>query len=275
VDPNRNVFDLMIRFESTANTDWTKEHFLKKNDYTTLFRDELPWKAVWGMVKVLAQGTGRSLVQMTTTVNVEYPHLIKMPQKVDMSDSSNDADRVQFFDLMVDKILWHGRNFSIMEMHPCARWTYLERSLTSGMAVLEIDIPSGYIVMNDTLRDYVRSQLVPNLKRAESYNRKIVFYFTHLDESYTCVVFRAERWYPIANATIQHRMRVYDYYEPGMHNTTMYTTYNLFMLNICYVCGSYQCPYCPYFNVATALKATFTLLCLLIGFLVQRYIVRS
>ena len=36
-----------------------------------------------------------------------------------------------------------------------------------------------------------------------------------LDESYTCVMFRAERWYPIANATIQHRMRVYDYYEPG------------------------------------------------------------
>ena len=28
-------------------------------------------------------------------------------------------------------------------------------------------------------------------------------------------MFRAERWYPIANATIQHRMRVYDYYEPG------------------------------------------------------------
>ena len=28
--------------------------------------------------------------------------------------------------------------------------------------------------------------------------------------------FRADRWYPIANMTIQHRMRVYDYYEPGM-----------------------------------------------------------
>ena len=27
--------------------------------------------------------------------------------------------------------------------------------------------------------------------------------------------FRADRWYPVANMTIQHRMRVYDYYEPG------------------------------------------------------------
>lgn len=32
----------------------------------------------------------------------------------------------------------------------------------------------------------------------------------------TCVSFRADRWYPIANATIQHEMKVYDYYEPGM-----------------------------------------------------------
>jgi hypothetical protein len=48
------------------------------------------------------------------------------------------------------------------------------------MAVMEIDIPTGYIVMNDTLRDYVRSNLVPNLKRAEFYGRKIVFYFSYV-----------------------------------------------------------------------------------------------
>lgn len=275
VDPNRNVYNLMVRTESTANTWWSQEHFLKKDDYAMLYRDDIPKKQVWGMVKMLAQGTGRAMIQMTTTVNVEYSFLIKLPQKVDMTDPSTEAGRMKFFDLMVDKMLWHGRNFSIMEMQPCARWTYQEGSKTSGLAVLEIDIPSGYIVMNDTLRDYVRSRLVPNLKRAEFYGRKIVFYFSYLDDSYTCVNFRAERWYPVANATIQHRMRVYDYYEPGMHNTTMYTTYNLFTLNICYVCGSYQCPYCPYFNVATAIKASLTLLCLLFGFLLQRCILRS
>ena len=31
----------------------------------------------------------------------------------------------------------------------------------------------------------------------------------------TCVDFRADRWYPVANATIQHMVKVYDYYEPG------------------------------------------------------------
>ncbi|KAK7114537.1 CD109 antigen-like [Littorina saxatilis] len=272
VDPNRNVFDLMVRLESTATPTWFRERYLTKTDYTKLYQDSIP--IVWGMVKVLAQGTGRALMQLTTTVNVEYPHLLKQTEREDMND--RDSDPIQFFDLMIDRIQWHGRNFSIMEMYPCARWIYTERSLTSGLAVMEIDIPSGYVVMNDTLRDYVRSGLVPNLKRAEFYGRKVVFYFSYLDQSYSCVMFRAERWYPVANATIQHRMRVYDYYEPGMHNTTMYTTYNLFTLNICYVCGSYQCPYCPNFNVATAIKATITLLGLISGFLIQRfYILRS
>ncbi|XP_076469788.1 CD109 antigen-like [Babylonia areolata] len=272
VDPNRNVFDLMVQLTATATPTWIHQYFLKKHDYTTLYRSSIP--TVWGMVKVLAQGTGRALMQLTTTVNVEYKHLMKPTQLSDFSD--RDSDRIQFFDLMIDDLQWHGRNFSIMEMKPCVRWIYTERSLTSGLAVLEIDIPSGFIVMNDTLRDYVRSQLVPNLKRAEFYGRKVVFYFNYLDESYTCVTFRAARWYPVANATIQHRMRVYDYYEPGMHNTTLYTTFNLFTLNICYVCGSYQCPYCPYFNVATAIKATFTLLTLLLGVVIQRcYLLRS
>ena len=46
--------------------------------------------------------------------------------------------------------------------------------------MLEIDLPTGYIVMNDTLRDYVRSGVVPNLRRAEFYGRKIVFYFNYV-----------------------------------------------------------------------------------------------
>ena len=59
-----------------------------------------------------------------------------------------------------------------------------------------------------------------------------------------------------------------------MHNTTMYMTYNLFNLNICYVCGSYQCPYCPFFNVATVIKASCTFIALILGFLAKRYILR-
>ncbi|ESO98375.1 hypothetical protein LOTGIDRAFT_231429 [Lottia gigantea] len=270
-DPNRNVFDIMVQLESTATPDWKVKHFLKKDNYTNLQNTFLP--TVWGAVKILTQGTGRALMQLTTTVNVEHKQFLKQPQREDPEDP--DSPVIAFFDLIIDYVRYSGRNSSIMEMRPCVSWLYTQRSLTSGLSVLEIDIPTGYVVMNDTLREYVQSEIVPNLKRAEFYGRKVVFYFSHLSPEQTCVYFRANRWYPIANATIQHRMRVYDYYEPGMHNTTFYTTYGLFNLNICFVCGSYQCPYCPSFNIGTILKASFTLVCLVFGYIGQRYLLRS
>lgn len=60
-----------------------------------------------------------------------------------------------------------------------------------------------------------------------------------------------------------------------MHNTSMYTTTNLFQQNICYSCGSYQCPYCPCFNAAMVMKATFTLLTFTVGLLLRFFVLRS
>ena len=43
-------------------------------------------------------------------------------------------------------------------------------------------------------------------------------FFLHLQlkaNEKTCVNFRANRWFPVANATIQHLLTVYDFYEPG------------------------------------------------------------
>jgi hypothetical protein len=46
--------------------------------------------------------------------------------------------------------------------------------------VLEIDVPSGYVVMNHTLRNIVRRGVPANLKRAEFYFRKVVLYFSYV-----------------------------------------------------------------------------------------------
>ncbi|XP_076470049.1 CD109 antigen-like [Babylonia areolata] len=272
-DKNRNIFNLDFTIWSTSSPGWKKEVALRKDFYSRLTKACIP--TVWGAIRSKAQGIGRALLQLTTTVNVEYPFQLKPTQKVNMDDGDESAQRIQFFDLHIDNLKWHGRNFSVMEMWPCVSWLYTDRGLTTGLSVLEIDLPTGYIVMNDTLRDYVRSGVVPSLRRAEFYGRKVVFYFSYVDTSVTCVHFRADRWFPSANTTIQNRMRVYDYYEPGMHNTSMYTTFNLFQTNICYSCGSYQCPYCPNFNLASALRATFTLFTLIAGALLQRWMLTS
>ncbi len=36
----------------------------------------------------------------------------------------------------------------------------------------------------------------------------------------------------------------------------MYDTYQLFHQHICQVCGSFQCPYCPYYNSANSQRAS-------------------
>jgi hypothetical protein len=36
-------------------------------------------------------------------------------------------------------------------------------------------------------------------------------------------------------------------------NETIFDSLNTYLLNICEVCGSSQCPYCPIYNLATAL----------------------
>ncbi|GFO11263.1 Cd109 antigen-like isoform x3 [Plakobranchus ocellatus] len=271
-DPHRNEFKLETMMVSTTTPPWQAMFTLLKENYIRLIKASLPADRVFGFVSPSSQGTGRAMLQLTTTVNVEFPWLLKTPQR----DLEGDGEVIKFFDLYVQRLWFGGRNDSILEMENCVSWVYTNRSLTSGLAVLEVDIPTGYIVMNDTLRNYVRSGIVPNLKRAEFYGRKVVYYFDYLGTGETCVFFRADRWYPVANATIQHRMRVYDYYEPGMHNTTMYTTKNLFLLNICFVCGSYQCPYCPYFNTATLASAGLNFLFFLAAvFLVQRLLLRN
>ncbi|KAL1431844.1 hypothetical protein MTO96_013936 [Rhipicephalus appendiculatus] len=129
-------------------------------------------------------------------------------------------------------------------------WIRTEESPRSGMAVLEVNLPSGYYIQQQTLDAYVQSGAVRNLREARYEEKKAEIYFDYLDTSPICVNFTAQRWYPVANMTRFISIRVYDYYAPERFNETMFEVYNLYALSICHVCGSYQCPYCPVFNTA-------------------------
>lgn len=108
-----------------------------------------------------------------------------------------------------------------------------------------------------------------------------------MDDSETCVKFTIERWYPVANMSRYLPIRVYDYYAPGWFyfinkfynikgfeksyyyyyfyfverfNETIFDALPTYLLNICEVCGSSQCPYCPIFNNAVQLSISVTLI---------------
>lgn len=60
------------------------------------------------------------------------------------------------------------------------RWTYTEESPRSGLAVLDVTIPTGYIIQQQKLDAYVRSQSVNRLQRARFLEQKVVFYFDYV-----------------------------------------------------------------------------------------------
>ena len=57
------------------------------------------------------------------------------------------------------------------------RWTNLNESVRSGMAVLDVTIPTGYIIQQQDLDSYIRSRRVRNLQRARFQEQKVLFYF--------------------------------------------------------------------------------------------------
>lgn len=59
-------------------------------------------------------------------------------------------------------------------------WIHTEESERSGMAVLDVTIPTGYWIQQQKLDAYVLSNRVRNLRRAKYMERKIVFYFDYV-----------------------------------------------------------------------------------------------
>lgn len=48
------------------------------------------------------------------------------------------------------------------------------------MTVLDVTIPTGYIIQQQKLDQYILTRNVRNLKRAKFEGRKVLFYFTYV-----------------------------------------------------------------------------------------------
>ncbi|KAJ8681561.1 hypothetical protein QAD02_017353 [Eretmocerus hayati] len=230
----RDVSELTVSVEATSLPGQTKILTVNNKNLARLQTLEIP--QAWGTVKVTAKGAGYAILQMHVQYNVDIKRFQTKPP-------------LPAFDLTL-KPHGLGRNNSHIRYFSCQRWTNLTESERSGMAVLDITIPTGYIIQQQNLDRYVRSRTVRNLQRARFHPSKVQFYFDYLDQEETCVDFTVERWYPVANMSRYLAARVYDYYAPERFNESMYDLVQTYVLNICEVCGSSQCPYCPIYNAA-------------------------
>lgn len=231
----RDVTDVTLTVESSSQG-FSKQFHINENNLSQLQKLQIP--NAWGSFIVKAQGSGLALLQLSVNYNVDWKHLITSPP-------------MNAFQLDV-RSDFYGRNSSHVLIKSCQSWSLLAESDSSGMAVLEVGIPTGYRIQQQELHEYVQSHQVRNLREARFTERKITFYFEYLDSTTTCIAFTVQRWYPVANVSRYLPVKVYDYYAPERYNETMLDMYSLFVLNVCQVCGSYQCPYCPVFSSAFA-----------------------
>ncbi|XP_037909514.1 CD109 antigen [Hermetia illucens] len=230
----REVTQLAITVEATSLPGQQKILHINDNNLAQLQSIEIP--NAWGTVKVQAKGAGFAILQMHVQYNVDIARFQTKPP-------------VPAFDLYT-RAVFHGRNQSHISYLSCQRWINTNESIRSGMSVLDVTIPTGYFIQQQKLDSYVLSQRVRNLQRAKYQERKVLFYFHFLDDEYTCVNFTVERWYPVANMSRYLPIRVYDYYSPERFNETIFDALPTYLLNICEVCGSSQCPYCNIYNMA-------------------------
>lgn len=241
----RGITEMKVTVESSSNPGFPSTLGISKDDLARrkVF-DVQP--NVWGHCDVLAKGAGLSVIQMDVSYNVDRDFLLVPPA-------------YEAFELT---LLPHfsGRNRSHINIRSCVRWTLTNMSEASGAAVLELAIPTGYLNYRPTLDAYVKSRVVPRLRMAKVLPRTAVFMFDHLTNEWSCVDFLIQRWYPVANSTRYLKAKVYEYNTPENYKETIWENYDLYVLSICEVCGSYQCPYCPHFSSASSISLNWMLL---------------
>uniref|UniRef100_A0A182NU17 TEP1-F n=1 Tax=Anopheles dirus TaxID=7168 RepID=A0A182NU17_9DIPT len=241
-----NVTQLAIKVEATSLPGETKQLYITRKSLAQQQHLDVP--NAWGTVRVEATGVGYAILQMHVQYSVDAAKYQTQPP-------------VPAFDLTT-RTIFHGRNQSHISYVICQRWTYTDESIRSGMAVLDVTVPTGYMIQQQKLDSYILSQRVRNLQRARFQERKVLFYFDYLDNDYVCVNFTLERWMPVANMSRYLPIRVYDYYAPERFNETIFDSLQTYLLNICEVCGSSQCPYCSIYNVAVRFPGSIVLMLL-------------
>jgi len=254
-------YNMQINFQSSSSNDLEIDYF-NLNDSNLIDLQEYDIDNVWGNLLVDGQGTGLALIQMLVEYRVEYPWQIrKAPYEA--------------FNMTVNTHLY-GRNFSHIDYHVCISWLP-ENSINmyssrSGHAQFEIEIPTGYRMEERSLKALIFELNLRNLGDCENMPGPILnFIFDYFDQDPICWSFTLERYIPVANISRYYSMKVYEYHEPNNANRSMYHLRDVFGLDICEVCGSYQCPYCPYYAQATSLFKhsyfTFNFLFFLITFI--------
>ncbi|GLH03267.1 Uncharacterized protein GBIM_09200 [Gryllus bimaculatus] len=201
---------------------------------------------VWGHVNVIARGSGQALAQMDVSFGIDFESLVETPI-------------VRCFELKFREFYSTFRNKSSITIESCMRWI-LNDPPVSGAAVLELEIPTGYHLLESEAIQIAASRTHPTLRDGRTLEGKTAWYFDYIPQEWTCFNHTIRRWFPVANMTLYRQAMLYEEYAREHFVHVLVNSTPLYLLNICEVCGSYQCPYCPHYSGAMQFVANIVVL---------------
>ena len=132
------------------------------------------------------------------------------------------------------------------------------------MAMLIVDIPSGYIMLQPDANRIVRQNQQRGIKQLRDADvlkeGKTIWYFDHILPQEQCFEHTVRRYYPVANLTRTRQAVIVEPLRPERFFVRTFNATSLYILSICEVCGSYQCPYCPFYSSANMLNLNWTMI---------------
>lgn len=160
----REVSQLSVTVEATSLPGRGSILHMTEGNWANLQSIQIP--NAWGTIKVQGKGAGYAILQMHVQYNVDNKKWQTEPP-------------VRAFDL-VTHTYFHGRNQSHITYISCQKWTNTNESERSGMSVLDVTIPTGYIIQQQKLDALILSRQIKQLQRATFHERKVLFYFNYV-----------------------------------------------------------------------------------------------
>ena len=65
---------------------------------------------------------------------------------------------------------------------------------------------------------------------------------------------QVRRYLPVANLTRTRQAVIIEPFNPERFFVRTFNATSLYILSICEVCGSYQCPFCPFYSGSPSIK---------------------
>ncbi|XP_069938701.1 CD109 antigen [Cherax quadricarinatus] len=244
----RDITDMRVNVEATGEIGRASHSVVISNTSVSKM-NLIPIQNVWGLVNVVAHGAGQAILQLDVSYGVDWTPLKKQPP-------------VDAFELEVREFYTPFGNKSHCNIKVCARWINYKEAEQSSATVIEIEVPTGYVAFQiDLERSIHEAQITktfPSLRdviggHGDVFAKKTVWFFDYIPSNKSCFTYLMKRWYPVANLTNVRMATIYELYQPERFQMVMFNS-TVNSLDICEVCGSYQCPYCPIYSSSPSIN---------------------